>query len=213
MNTPKYLLALAGTVALSACNPDAGPQAQDDTPPSPDASATPDPEPTQTVSILRPEVEQAGAIEKPPLEPLRVTIGFPDGGSELDADAVASLEGVIASAQIATGLPIVLGSHSDSAGSDMANERSSQARGVAVARWLINQGIDAERITVIAFGEQNPIAPNAKPDGAPDEAGRAVNRRVEILIDTDAAKDSEASEEAGDATAAVERVRKGRSDE
>ena len=32
------------------------------------------------------------------------------------------------------------------------------------------------------MGEQNPIAPNALPDGSPNEAGRASNRRVEIDI-------------------------------
>ena len=56
-------------------------------------------------------------------------------------------------------------------------------RGLAVAKWLIDNGVDAERITVIAFGEQNPIEPNALPSGAANEAGRAANRRVEIEIE------------------------------
>jgi OOP family OmpA-OmpF porin len=36
---------------------------------------------------------------------------------------------------------------------------------------------------VIALGETRPIAPNAKPDGSDDSAGRARNRRVEIELD------------------------------
>ena len=35
---------------------------------------------------------------------------------------------------------------------------------------------------MIAVGEQNPIAPNALPDGEPNEPGRARNRRVELEI-------------------------------
>jgi len=37
-------------------------------------------------------------------------------------------------------------------------------------------------MTIVAFGEQNPIAPNALPDGTPDLAGRAKNRRVELAV-------------------------------
>ncbi len=44
------------------------------------------------------------------------------------------------------------------------------------------RGIAETRIEVIALGEQNPIEPNALPDGAPNEAGRAANRRVELSV-------------------------------
>ena len=47
---------------------------------------------------------------------------------------------------------------------------------------MIDNGVAQERIVIIAFGEQNPVAPNALPDGTPNEAGRATNRRVEIEV-------------------------------
>ncbi|UAB78359.1 OmpA family protein [Erythrobacter sp. SCSIO 43205] len=138
-------------------------------------------QPTEAVSILRPDVavpDEVIASSKG----YSTTIGFPDGGSELDADAIAALEEVAASEQFANDTPIILRAHSDSAGSDAVNARASEARGLAVAEWLINAGAKADRIDVIVFGEQNPAEPNALPDGAPNKAGRAANRRVEIEI-------------------------------
>ena len=40
----------------------------------------------------------------------------------------------------------------------------------------------AHDVVVVAMGEQNPARPNAKPDGTPDEEGRAFNRRVDVSI-------------------------------
>jgi len=43
-------------------------------------------------------------------------------------------------------------------------------------------GVAQDRISVIAFGEQNPVEPNAKPDGTPNERGREANRRVDVTV-------------------------------
>jgi outer membrane protein OmpA-like peptidoglycan-associated protein len=45
-----------------------------------------------------------------------------------------------------------------------------------VANYIVQQGVDPRRITVQPRGESAPIADNAS------EAGRAQNRRVEMLI-------------------------------
>lgn len=66
------------------------------------------------------------------------------------------------------------------AGSDETNMRASRLRAEAIKAWLVEHGVDNERIAIIPFGEQNPVAPNAQPDGRPNEAGRARNRRVDI---------------------------------
>ncbi len=191
MEMQKSLAALAMIGLLAACGgPPEGDSMSDDV-------AAPSPSPDEPVSILRPDVEQP-AQEAEPVEPLNVTIGFPGGGTELDADAVAALEEVVATPQYASGAPIVLRAHSDSGGSDEANADASQARGLAVAAWLIEKGVDEDRIDVIVFGEQNPIDPNALPDGSPNEAGRAANRRVEVLIVPAANNGGNASAGAGD---------------
>ena len=166
-------LFLAAALALAACE-------RGD--PSPRPVATPSATPSgDKVSIIRDDVgiERDAAT---PMVPLDLSIGFGDGGSELPEPAIAALREALATEQMKAGGAITLRGHSDSAGSDTANERASKARAEAVRDWLVENGVAANRITVIAFGEQNPVAPNARSDGTPDEAGRAKNRRVDMTI-------------------------------
>lgn len=159
--------------------------------PVPEPTATPG-EPSQA-SIIRPDFAPPTS-EPPPLEPLDLTIGFPEGEAALGPAQIAKLTEFAASPQVAQGGPIRLEGHSDSSGSDAANLAASRERAEAVRDWLVDQGVAEERITLIAFGEQNPARPNALPDGAPDEAGRAANRRVEIHAPVAAAPAAEPRE-------------------
>lgn len=180
MNTARIITSLALLTALAAC----GSNRDDDgtEPPDPEATPTPTAGASEPVSILRPDVEAEQDIPVVLLEPLDVTIGFPEGGSELDEAALAALAQVVASPQIERGGPITLRGHSDAGGNDSVNMRVSEQRAEAVRDWLIENGVDEERMTIIAFGEQNPVEPNAKRDGSPNEEGRAANRRVEIYV-------------------------------
>lgn len=174
-------MALAAVVALAGCQTESeeptGANQSDETPA---ADPSPTQEPTETVSILRPEVEQTNVPVV--VEPLAATIGFPEGGSKLDEAAVEELQKVLSSMQYGRGGPILLSGHSDTAGSDRVNLRAGRERAEAVRDWLIGMGVAEDRIEVLTFGEQNPVEPNALPDGTPNEEGRAANRRVEILI-------------------------------
>lgn len=147
--------------------------------PAPTPTPTPSATASEPVSIIRPDIEEAADI---PLEPLDVTIGFPDGGSALDDKALAALSDLMETRQQREGVPIVLRGHSDAGGRDEVNLRVSRQRAEAVRDWLVENGVAEDRITLIAFGEQNPVAPNALPDGSPNEKGRERNRRVEISL-------------------------------
>lgn len=165
------LLGIVAILALAGCNREA---------PAPE----PEPQPAAREapkSIFRPEFQAETEAEAKRLEPLGARVVFPQG-AELTTPALAKLAEVVASKQYANGGAIVLRGHSDAGGSDAVNLRLSQQRAEAVRDWLVEQGAAEERVTVIAFGEQNPVAPNAKPDGTPDEDGRARNRRVDIAI-------------------------------
>jgi len=70
--------------------------------------------------------------------------------------------------------------HTDSRGSDEYNMNLSNERAAAVRTYLIEQGIDASRLTSRGYGETRPIESNRT------SAGRAANRRVEF-VRTDAA--------------------------
>lgn len=145
------------------------------------APSSPTPAKSAQASIIRPEIA-APATTPPPLEPLDLTITFPDGGAEIGPEQVARLRQFLTSPQIGQGGPITLGGHSDSSGTDAANLVASRKRGEAVQAWLVEHGIAEERISLITFGEQNPVRPNALPDGTPNKRGRAANRRVEIHV-------------------------------
>ncbi|WP_343748994.1 OmpA family protein [Fluviicola sp.] len=73
-------------------------------------------------------------------------------------------------------LKIQISGHTDSDGDAAANQLLSQKRAEAVRNYLISQGIDAGRMTAKGFGEDQPIADNATPQG------KAKNRRTEISI-------------------------------
>ena len=168
-------LALA---ALSACDI-RDPNAVDPEPtPEPTATASQAP----VTSIIRDDIEESEPMIEVPADPVEVVIPFADSGTQLSENAERLLVSVLESEAMEEDWPIVLGGHTDTGGNDRANLRASRARAEAVAAWLVERGVDDDRIEVIAFGEQNPIAPNALPDGEPNEAGRAKNRRVEISI-------------------------------
>ena len=66
--------------------------------------------------------------------------------------------------------------HTDSRGADDYNQRLSEERANAVAKYLQSKGIASQRITSFGKGESQPAADNAT------EEGRARNRRVEFVI-------------------------------
>ena len=66
--------------------------------------------------------------------------------------------------------------HTDNQGGVSSNQVLSENRAKAVRDYLINAGIEADRMTAVGFGQERPIADNNT------EAGRARNRRTEYKI-------------------------------
>lgn len=71
---------------------------------------------------------------------------------------------------------IMFGGHTDSRGTDEYNQELSENRAKAVAEYAAFTGVDPERMTIIGYGEDQPVASNET------AAGRQQNRRVEIAI-------------------------------
>ena len=178
MMTRLALTTAMAALALSACNQD-----RDRTSPEEvDATDAPDPAPAPAgTSILRPDVESEIETEAV-LDPVELVLSFDEEGRELTSSARGALTDLLESDQIETDWPIILSGHSDSGGSDDANLRASTNRAETVRDLLVEAGVDGDRITIIAFGEQNPLRPNANPDGTPNERNRARNRRVELAM-------------------------------
>lgn len=77
---------------------------------------------------------------------------------------------------------VAIEGHTDSKGDDAYNDRLSKARAESVRSYLAGKGVSGIDIEVTGFGKDRPVAPNAKPDGSDDEAGRQRNRRVEVVL-------------------------------
>jgi len=67
--------------------------------------------------------------------------------------------------------------HTDSRGSDAYNMKLSKERAASVHDYLVNIGMDDDRLRSEGFGEERPIATNNT------AAGRQQNRRVEISLE------------------------------
>ena len=78
--------------------------------------------------------------------------------------------------------------YTDSKGGKAVNQPLSRERATAVKDWLVKNGnVPSTRIAAKGFGEENPVAPNANADGTDNPAGRALNRRVTIIVEKPAA--------------------------
>lgn len=82
-------------------------------------------------------------------------------------------------AQVLTQYPqtnIQIAGHTDSSGAEAYNQQLSERRAMSVQNALANQGVAANRMRAIGFGESQPIADNSF------ESGRQLNRRVVVSI-------------------------------
>lgn len=101
-------------------------------------------------------------------------VTFETAKAELLPASYPILQAVAAHLKQQPELEVELGGHTDDRGTPEYNLQLSIARVQAVAAYLATQGIDKNRVVVLGFGEEQPIAPNTT------DVGRAANRRVEI---------------------------------
>lgn len=118
-----------------------------------------------------------------------VVVNFPDvlfefGRADLTPNARGKIEtiaGVLNGPSVAW-RDVSIEGHTDSIGSEESNQALSQRRASAVANALAGLRVDGRRLSVQGLGEAYPIAANVYGDGRDNPAGRAKNRRVEVII-------------------------------
>lgn len=71
---------------------------------------------------------------------------------------------------------ILVEGHTDNVGTNVINDKLSEARANSVRNYLISKGISPKRIEIKGLGKRRPLATNDT------EFGRRLNRRVEIVI-------------------------------
>jgi OOP family OmpA-OmpF porin len=104
-------------------------------------------------------------------------IQFPVGRADIDPDNYPLLS-TVQDAILAFGQPrVAVEGHTDSTGTEAMNQELSQMRAEAVRQYLIENGtLSADKITAAGYGSTRPLASNAT------RAGRAVNRRIDVVI-------------------------------
>ena len=103
-------------------------------------------------------------------------VTFDFGKAELKPQFYTALNTVASTLREYNQTIVEVSGHTDSIGSDAANQILSERRANAVSSYLIGQGVVRERFEVVGMGERYPVA------GNDTDPGRALNRRVEIRL-------------------------------
>lgn len=119
------------------------------------------------------EVSRDGDVIKLNL-PDGVTFDF--GKANLKSQFYPALDNVASTLAEYNQTIVEVSGHTDSVGSDAANQTLSVQRANAVGNYLIGRGLVRERFEIVGFGETRPVASNDT------DSGRALNRRVEIRV-------------------------------
>jgi len=136
--------------------------------------------PEAEVAVI-PEPEPEPEPAPPPSKPeprVRVVLR----GVNFDFDSAALIEGSQAVIDIAAEtllanptVSVSVEGHTDAVGPAEYNRELSRRRAKAVLDMLVSAGVSAERLEVVAHGEDQPLANNDTADG------RSINRRVQLV--------------------------------
>ena len=144
--------------------------------PAPAPVAAPAPVPV----VVAPAPKAVISIDQTPRGvqiPLPNTVLFQFGKADLNDTAAAPyLDKIAALLKSKTSKQIAIEGHTDNVGSLPSNQAISLARAKSVSNALIARGVPAQRLLAEGFAFQRPVVSNA------NEEGRAVNRRVDIII-------------------------------
>ena len=103
-------------------------------------------------------------------------IYFDTAKATLKPESEATLQQVLGVLTSDAKLRLVIAGHTDSEGGDSYNQDLSEKRAASVMAWLTGKGVEASRLSSEGLGESRPVADNG------NEAGRALNRRVEVRV-------------------------------
>ncbi len=101
---------------------------------------------------------------------------FDQGKSDLRPASLVELDRIVAFMKANPNAEIELSGHTSVEGDAAMNRSLSYARVKACKDYVVGKGTDTGRITVVGHGPDRPVAPND------NEAGRALNRRVEMRV-------------------------------
>ena len=109
----------------------------------------------------------------------RTSIFFPASGQVLAPAEMAKLERLAIFLSHQADPPrIFIDGHTDNYGNAADNLELSRQRALQVAAWLVERGVDKERLMIRWHGEKYPVVPNI------DDSSRDRNRRVTLRLES-----------------------------
>lgn len=101
---------------------------------------------------------------------------FETNKSTLRSEHFATLNSIVDYLRLHTERSVRISGHTDTTGKEVLNLNLSKQRADVVAEYLVDNGVDINRVETFGLGSAKPIAENTT------EQGRKKNRRVELLI-------------------------------
>ncbi len=95
---------------------------------------------------------------------------------DLKPKSIPELQKIIRFMNENAAVRVEVSGHTDSTGQAVYNKQLSEKRAIAVYNYLLQKGIQKNRLTPVGFGSERPIASNDS------EIGRKQNRRIEFRI-------------------------------
>jgi outer membrane protein OmpA-like peptidoglycan-associated protein len=102
--------------------------------------------------------------------------GFATGKATLPPKSMHQIDQLVVALKNAPDTKVVIEGHTDNVGKPDFNQTLAMKRAESVRSALVRHGIAADRISIRAHGEDNPVASNDT------SAGRRENRRADIII-------------------------------
>lgn len=101
---------------------------------------------------------------------------FDTGKSGLKDESKSELTRIVEFLEQYPKVKVEISGHTDSQGDEAENMVLSQDRAKSVVNYLVEKGIDNERLVPVGYGETKPVADNST------RKGRAKNRRVDFKV-------------------------------
>ncbi len=139
------------------------------TPPAAVVTETPQPQPTTPTNIPGSRADFVATAGTD-------TVLFATDSADLDAEATATLAKHAQWLQQNPAVRVTVEGHCDERGTREYNLALGDRRANAAKNYLVSNGVPADRISVISYGKERPVAQGS------DEAAWAQNRRAVTVV-------------------------------
>lgn len=130
----------------------------------------------QSTSVQLPFVNQMNPGSKADSTITLSDFLFEFNSYQLKQELIPTLDSIAAFLRMESKASVNVSGHTDNTGKEDYNLTLSSQRAEVVAEFLLDRGVDPERVNFVGMGSSQPVLPNTTPEG------RRKNRRVEILI-------------------------------